>query len=155
MLSAPAWENLILGRHWEGQFSSPLSLHRERIDAYGREIVSDYDVRPANLEQEGGAFSGGNQQKLVVGREIAKAPRLLVIAHPTRGVDLGASALIHEKILRAKAAGCGVLLISADLDEILALSDRIAVLYSGKIMGVVKRSQATVERLGSWMAGIR
>jgi general nucleoside transport system ATP-binding protein len=155
MLSAPAWENVLLGRHWERIFSSPISLHRGRIDAFCREIVSDYDVRPPDTAQEAGAFSGGNQQKLVVGREIAKQPKVLVIAHPTRGVDLGASALIHDKILRAKAAGCGVLLISADLDEVLALSDRIAVLYSGRIMGVVKRSQATIERLGSWMAGIK
>lgn len=154
MLAASARENMLLGRHWEGQFSSPIALKPAAIESHGRAIVSGFDLRPPDLDQEAGAFSGGNQQKIVVGRELSKEPKLLVVAHPTRGVDLGASSMIHDKILRAKAAGCGVLLISADLDEVLALSDRIAVLFSGRVMGVVPRAEASVKRLGLWMAGV-
>ncbi|MDE2237071.1 MAG: heme ABC transporter ATP-binding protein, partial [Elusimicrobia bacterium] len=149
-----AWENMLLGRHREREFSSPLSLDQAAIRRYGRALVSDFDLRPPDLEQRAAAFSGGNQQKIVVGRELSKSPRVLVAAHPTRGVDIGAAALIHDRILRAKAAGCGVLLISADLDELLALCDRIAVLYSGRLMGVLPRGQANLETLGRWMAGL-
>ncbi len=154
MLGAEAWENMLLGRHWEKEFSSPLRLHRDVILSYGRRLISDYDLRPPELEQEAGAFSGGNQQKIIVGRELAKDPKVLVAAHPTRGVDLGASALIHQKIIEAKSAGTGVLLISADLDEILTRSDRILVLFSGRVMGEVPRAKADIETLGLWMAGV-
>src|SRR5207248_3129890 len=119
-----------------------------------RQLIADYDLRPPELHLPAAAFSGGNQQKIIVGREISKNPAILVAAHPTRGVDFAASALIHEKLRRAKANGTGVLLVSADLDELLDLSDRIAVIYSGRIMGLLPRAEATVEKLGLWMAGI-
>ena len=153
MLGEQAWENMLLGRHWEEAFSGPLALKRQAIAEYGRTLIADYDLRPPELAQKAGDFSGGNQQKIIVGREISKRPKVLVAAHPTRGVDLRASQLIHDRILQAKAQGTGVLLISADLDEILALSDRIVVLFAGKIMGEISAAQATVERLGLWMAG--
>ncbi|MBI3552643.1 MAG: ABC transporter ATP-binding protein [Elusimicrobia bacterium] len=154
MLAAAAWENMLLGRHWEPVFSTPFRLQRGAIAGYGRKIIADYDLRPPELEQEAGAFSGGNQQKIIVGREVSKDPKILVAAHPTRGVDWGASALIHQKILETKAAGAGVLLISADLDEVLSLSDRIIVLFSGRVMGEVARADAKIEKLGCWMAGV-
>lgn len=154
MLAAPAWENMIIGRHGEAEFSRPWALKRAAVAAHGRRLISDYDLRPPELEQPAEDFSGGNQQKIIVGRELSKIPALLVAAHPTRGVDLGAAQLISAKILAAKARGAGVLLISADLDEILALSDRIVVLFAGKLMGEVTGKQASVERLGLWMAGV-
>ena len=154
LLPAPAWENVLLGRQGEPAFGRPWALNREAAQELTAKVVRDYDVRPPEPDQPAGAFSGGNQQKLIVGREIAKEPALLVVAHPTRGVDLGATRLIHEKILRAKAAGCAVLLISADLDEVLALPDRIAVLCHGKVMGQCSRAEAKLEKLGLWMAGV-
>ncbi|MDE2293383.1 MAG: ATP-binding cassette domain-containing protein, partial [Elusimicrobia bacterium] len=154
LMPAPAWENMLLGRQNEPAFSTPWALKRPAILEHGRRVIADFDVRPPELEQAGGAFSGGNQQKFVVGRELSKDPALIVAAHPTRGVDLGASRLIHAKLLAAKAAGKAVLLISADLDEVLALSDRVVVLFAGRVMGEVPRAQATVERLGPWMAGV-
>jgi simple sugar transport system ATP-binding protein len=154
LLPAPAWENTLLGRHREAAFGTALAVNREAAKRLTAEIIKDFDVRPPEADQPAGAFSGGNQQKLIVGREISKLPALLVVAHPTRGVDLGASRLIHEKILKAKAGGAAVLLISADLDEIMALSDRIAVLCAGKVVGQCSRADAKIEKLGLWMAGV-
>jgi simple sugar transport system ATP-binding protein len=154
LLQAPAWENTLLGRHREPAFGSAFAVNREAARALTAEIIKDFDVRPPEADQPAGAFSGGNQQKLIVGREISKLPALLVVAHPTRGVDLGASRLIHDKILKAKAAGAAVLLISADLDEIMALSDRIAVLCAGRVVGQCARADAKIEQLGLWMAGV-
>ncbi len=154
LLSAPAWENTLLGRHHERAFGWAWAINRDAARALTAAIINDYDVRPPEADQPAGAFSGGNQQKLVVGREISKTPALLIMAHPTRGVDLGAARLIHDKILRAKAAGAAVLLISADLDEILALSDRIAVLCAGRIVGQCSRAEAKIEQIGLWMGGV-
>jgi simple sugar transport system ATP-binding protein len=154
LMGAAAWENMLLGLQRERRFGRMWKLDRPAIAEHVRRILKDFDVRPPAPEQPAAAFSGGNQQKFVVGRELAKSPKLLVAAHPTRGVDLGASRLIHEKLLQARAEGAAILLISADLDEILALSDRVAVLHAGKVMGVVPRAEATVERLGTWMAGL-
>ena len=154
LLQAPAWENTLLGRHREPAFATAWAVDRQAARSLTAEIIKDFDVRPPEAEQPAGAFSGGNQQKLIVGREISKLPALLVVAHPTRGVDLGASRLIHDKILKAKAAGAAVLLISADLDEIMALSDRIAVLCAGKVVGQCARADAKIEQLGLWMAGV-
>ena len=154
LLAAPAWENALLGRQREPRFGTPWKLDRAAARSLTAEIIKDYDVRPPEADQHAGGFSGGNQQKIIVGREVSKIPALLVVAHPTRGVDLGASRLIHEKILKAKAAGAAVLLISADLDEVLALSDRIAVLCAGRVVGECPRAEATVAQLGLWMAGV-
>jgi simple sugar transport system ATP-binding protein len=154
LMGAAAWENMLLGLQRKRRFGKTWKLDRPAIAEHVRRILKDFDVRPPAPEQPAAAFSGGNQQKFVVGRELAKSPKLLVAAHPTRGVDLGASRLIHEKLLEARANGAAILLISADLDEILALSDRVAVLHAGRVMGVVPRAEATVERLGSWMAGL-
>jgi ABC-type uncharacterized transport system ATPase subunit len=154
LLQAPAWENTLLGRHREPAFGTAFAVDRQAARTLTAEIIKDFDVRPAEADQPAGAFSGGNQQKLIVGREISKLPALLVVAHPTRGVDLGASRLIHDKILKAKAAGAAVLLISADLDEVMALSDRIAVLCAGKVVGQCARKDAKIEQLGLWMAGV-
>ena len=101
------------------------------------------------------SLSGGNIQKLVMARELARNPRVLIAAQPTRGVDIGATEYIHQRLLDQRAKGTATLLISEDLDEILALSDRIAVIYEGEIVGVVERDEADVERLGLMMAGVR
>ena len=99
-------------------------------------------------------FSGGNQQKIVVGRELLRGPRLLVAAQPTRGVDVGAIEFIHKELVKARDQGLAVLLVSADLSEILALSDRILVMHGGRIVGELTPEEATEERLGLLMAGV-
>jgi ABC-type uncharacterized transport systems, ATPase components len=116
--------------------------------------VEEFDVRPRSTELSARRFSGGNQQKIVVGRELLRGPRLLIAAQPTRGVDVGAIEFIHKELVAARDRGLAVLLVSADLSEILALSDRILVMHRGRIMGELTPQEATEERLGLLMAGI-
>ena len=99
-------------------------------------------------------LSGGNIQKLIMARELSRHPAILIAAQPTRGVDISASSYIHQRLLAQREAGTGILLISEDLDEIRALSDRIAVMYEGRIIGVVDRGQASLEQVGLMMAGV-
>src|SRR5262249_12696694 len=113
----------------------------------------EYDVRPAELTMRAGKLSGGNQQKLIIAREFHRNPKALIAAQPTRGVDVGAIEFIHKRIIRARADGAGVLLISAELDEIMALSDRILVMFEGKIVGDFLRGKVDETALGLKMAG--
>ncbi len=113
-----------------------------------------FDVRPRSTALSARRFSGGNQQKIVVGRELLRGPRLLIAAQPTRGVDVGAIEFIHRQLVEARDQGMAVLLVSADLSEVLALSDRILVMYGGRIVGELSPEEATEERLGLLMAGI-
>ena len=99
-------------------------------------------------------LSGGNQQKVIVAREISRRPELLIAMHPTRGLDVGAIEYIHKSIMDQRDAGIGVLLVSTELDEVLKLSDRVAVMYEGRIMGIVKPSETTVEEMGLMMGGM-
>jgi len=117
--------------------------------------MEEFDVRPRIIEHLGGNFSGGNQQKLVVGREIKANPKFMVVAQPTRGLDVGAIEFIHRQILRMREQDVGILLISMELEEIFSLSDRILVMYEGKIMGEVKPEETTIEEVGLMMAGKR
>jgi ABC-type uncharacterized transport system ATPase subunit len=128
-------------------------LRPGRIDAHCRRLVQDYDVRVQSLHAPLGRLSGGNQQKAVLARELSRNPKLLVAAQPTRGLDVGAYQAMHEQLLRFAEAGGATLLISAELDEVLALSDRIGVLYGGRLVGMLDAQDATVERIGLWMAG--
>jgi len=111
-------------------------------------------VRPCNPALRTAAFSGGNQQKIVLAREIDRAPSLLLVGQPTRGVDIGAIEFIHRRLLEMRAAGKAILLVSVELDEILALSDRILVMFDGRIVGELPRADATEAKLGLLMAGI-
>ena len=122
--------------------------------ARARQLVSEFSVKTPRLDTPVKNLSGGNIQKLIMARELSRDPMLLIAAQPTRGVDIGATEFIHQRLLEQRAAGKAILLISEDLDEIRALSDRIAVMYEGRIVGVVERDQATVEEIGLIMAGI-
>jgi simple sugar transport system ATP-binding protein len=115
--------------------------------------VADYDVRPPDLTLPAGKLSGGNQQKLIVAREFQRQPRVLVAAQPTRGVDVGAIEFIHSRIVRARDEGTGVLLVSSELDEILTLSDRILVMFEGRIVAEFRRGEVTERELGLKMGG--
>ena len=153
LLDAPLWENRILGHQTQKPNAKGILVDRKGAKADTRRIVEEYDVRTPSIDVMANALSGGNQQKLIVGREMSGEPRLLIAAHPTRGVDVGAQAAIWDEIRRARAAGLGVLLISADLDELIGLSDRIKVLLRGRLVADADPQTVTPEQLGSAMTG--
>jgi len=147
-------ENLFLRDHSSPKFSFGIFLSVKKMAAHARELVKEFNVKTPQLETPIKNLSGGNIQKLIMARELSRDPKLLIAAQPTRGVDVGATEFIHQRLLEQRSAGKAILLISEDLDEIRSLSDRIAVMYEGKIMGVVDRCHATVEGIGLMMAGI-
>ncbi|MCD9155302.1 ABC transporter ATP-binding protein [Aeromicrobium duanguangcaii] len=153
LLDAPLWENRVLGHQTrEPNIAGPL-IDRRGARADTERIVRDYDVRTPGIDTLARALSGGNQQKLIVGREMSGEPSLLIASHPTRGVDVGAQAAIWDHIKRARREGLAVLLISADLDELIGLSDTIAVLLRGRLVGTFDPSAVTPQELGSAMTG--
>jgi simple sugar transport system ATP-binding protein len=121
----------------------------ERAD----QLIQAFDIRTPNRDAPLKTLSGGNIQKMILARELSRQPRVLVAAQPTRGVDISATEYIHRRLIQQRAQGTATLLISEDLDEIRNLSDRIAVMYEGQVVGVVERDEATVEQLGLMMAG--
>jgi simple sugar transport system ATP-binding protein len=153
LLDAPLWENRILGHVTERPNSRGALLDLKAARADTERIVSAYDVRTPGIEVTAGSLSGGNQQKLIVGREMSHAPKLLIAAHPTRGVDVGAQAAIWDHIREARREGLAVLLISADLDELIGLSDTLRVMYRGRLVADADPATITPEELGSAMTG--
>jgi general nucleoside transport system ATP-binding protein len=153
LLDAPLWENRMLGHQTEPPNSKGALLDIGGARADTEKIVAEYDVRTPNIDVTAGALSGGNQQKLIVGREMSHAPKVLIAAHPTRGVDVGAQAQIWDSIREARRAGMGVLLISADLDELIGLSDSLKVMYRGKLVADADPATVTPEQLGLAMTG--
>ncbi|HHX67714.1 MAG: ABC transporter ATP-binding protein [Miniphocaeibacter sp.] len=145
-------ENLI-GLKYNNELSRGIFIDEKKSEEFSEKLVEDYDIRPRNVESSAEFLSGGNAQKIVVAREISSEGRLLIASQPTRGVDIGAIEMIRKKINEEKAKGKAILLISADLEEILALSDRIAVIFEGKITGELQVHEATEEKLGMLMAG--
>lgn len=149
-----AWENVAFGYHHAPEFNSGLLMDNDAIrkDAAGK--IERFDVRPPDCHLAARNFSGGNQQKIVVAREIERNPDLLLIGQPTRGVDIGAIEFIHKRIVALRDAGKAVLLVSVELDEIMSLSDRIAVMFDGRIMGERHPRETTTGELGLLMAGV-
>ena len=145
--------NMILGSEWSEKFSKNGFLDKGKISAYTEKIVDQFDIRGAegNVTAEG--LSGGNQQKLILGRELTRDPVTIVAAQPTRGVDVGAIEYIHKKLLAMRDEGKAILLISAELEELKTLSDRIIVLYEGEIVARGDTDQLSEEELGLLMAG--
>ncbi len=154
LLDAPLWENRVLGHQSrEPNVKGPL-IDRSGARGDTQRIVEEYDVRTPGLDVLARALSGGNQQKLIIGREMAGSPSLLVAAHPTRGVDVGAQAAIWDHIKRARREGLAVLLVSADLDELIGLSDTIRVILRGRLVGgAFDPATVTPQELGSAMTG--
>ncbi len=144
-------ENLILGQ--QHKFTRGGALDRARILEHARTQIATYDIRPADPQALARTLSGGNQQKIVIAREMARSFQVLLAAQPTRGVDVGAIEFIHARLREARDAGKAILLVSADLAEVLALSDRVAVLYGGRIAVTLARAAATTEVLGPYMTG--
>jgi len=153
LLDAPLWENRVLGHQTrEPNIAGPF-IDRNGAREDTERIVREYDVRTPGIDTLARALSGGNQQKLIVGREMSGEPSVLIAAHPTRGVDVGAQAAIWDHIKRARRDGLAVLLISADLDELIGLSDTISVLLRGRIVGTFDPASVTPQQLGSAMTG--
>jgi simple sugar transport system ATP-binding protein len=147
-------DNLVLDTYYRSPFVNGITINQEAIYQNAEQLVEEFDVRTPSVETPGGSLSGGNQQKLVVAREFSRPLKLLIAAQPTRGIDVGSIEFIHNQIVAKRDAGVAVLLVSSELDEIMALSDRIAVMYKGEIIGIVPREQATREGLGLLMAGV-
>ncbi|MFI9120277.1 ABC transporter ATP-binding protein [Streptomyces bikiniensis] len=153
LLEAPLWENRILGHVTEAPNSKRGVLDPKAARKDTERIVREYDVRTPGIDVTAASLSGGNQQKLIVGREMSHAPKFLIAAHPTRGVDVGAQAQIWDAIRDARREGLAVLLISADLDELIGLSDTLRVMYRGKLVADADPATITPEELGSAMTG--
>ncbi|MFG1941861.1 ABC transporter ATP-binding protein [Nonomuraea sp. NPDC048826] len=153
LLEASLWENRVLGHQTRPPASRGIWVDRRASRADTQRIVEAYDVRTPGVDTLALALSGGNQQKLIVGREMSGDPKVLIAAHPTRGVDVGAQAAIWEHLRNARAAGLAVLLISADLDELIGLSDTLYVIYRGRFAARLDPSGVTPERLGGYMTG--
>jgi general nucleoside transport system ATP-binding protein len=155
LLDAPLWENRVLGHQTEAPSSKGLLIDRAAARRDTERIVAEYDVRTPGIDVLASALSGGNQQKFIVGREMSSRISLLVASHPTRGVDVGAQAAIWDHVRAARRQGLAVLLISADLDELIGLSDRISVILRGRLVAEVDPGTVTPEELGSAMTGAR
>jgi simple sugar transport system ATP-binding protein len=153
LLEAPLWENTLLGRDADPDFLKGPFINAAATRADCRDIIDQFDVRTPSEVVPAYALSGGNQQKLLVGRELSSEPRVLVAAHPTRGVDIGAQAAIWDKLRIARDEGLAVLLISADLEELIGLSDNIVVMFDGRINARLVPADATPELLGTYMTG--
>jgi general nucleoside transport system ATP-binding protein len=145
--------NSILGVHRNVPISGAVLLNQPYIDERAERLVREYDVRPPNIALACKALSGGNQQKLIVARELDINPKLILISQPTRGVDIGAIEFIHKKIIEYRDNGAAVLLVSAELDEVLSLSDRVMVMYDGRIVGEVNPKIVSEEEIGLMMTG--
>src|SRR5512138_1866727 len=147
-------ENMILREHHKPPFSRGGFLDLPAISRYTDDLIGKFQVKTPSRETLAKNLSGGNIQKVVLARELSRHPRAIVAAQPTRGLDIGATEYVREQLLEQRRQGAAIMLISEDLDEILALSDRIAVIYEGQIMDIVPRENATPEKLGLLMAGV-
>ncbi|MEM7547160.1 MAG: ABC transporter ATP-binding protein [Pseudomonadota bacterium] len=147
-------DNSILGFQDTAAAGAGFALDRTHIATRAAAHVAEFDVRPPTAGLRAGQYSGGNQQKLVLAREIDAAPKLLLVGQPTRGVDIGAIEFIYERLMRLKATGCAILLVSVELEEVLSLSDRILVMSNGEQTGMVDRADADERSLGLMMAGV-
>jgi simple sugar transport system ATP-binding protein len=147
-------ENMVLRDHHKQPFSRSGFLRLGVIAAYTDELIKKFQIKTPSRDTPAKSLSGGNIQKVVLARELARQPRVLIAAQPTRGLDIGATEYVHARLQEQRQQGTAILLISEDLDEILGLSDRIAVIYEGQIMGIVECEQAVPEQLGLLMAGV-
>ncbi len=154
VLSYSIADNMVLCTYYKPPFARGVIMFQEAINAQAKRLVKEFDVRAPSIYTQAGTLSGGNQQKVIVARELSRPYNLLVAAQPTRGLDVGSIEFIHKRVIEQRDAGHAVLLVSAELDEILSLSDRVAVMYKGEIIGVVPIEEATRENIGLLMAGI-
>jgi ABC-type uncharacterized transport system ATPase subunit len=155
VLTFPVADNLALNTYYLPPFASGVAIHERSIFATAEELVKEFDIRTPSVGTVASSLSGGNQQKVIVARELSRPIKLLIASQPTRGLDVGSIEYIHRQLVDKRDQGCAVLLASTELDEIMSLSDRIAVMYRGKIMDILPGNQATREQLGLLMAGVQ
>jgi general nucleoside transport system ATP-binding protein len=146
-------DNLVLNRYSEPEFATRGIRNGAAVDEFAKQLVSQFDIRTPSIRTSAESLSGGNKQKVVIARELAADPVLLIASQPTRGVDVGSIEFIHSQIIAARDGGAGVLLVSAELDEILGLSDRILVVHEGRIVGEFSGEEADRGDIGRLMAG--
>ena len=149
-----AYENLIFGYHHQEPFSKSSILKEKEILSFSKKVMEEYDVRPSTPSLITSNFSGGNQQKIILSRELNENPKILLVGQPTRGVDIGAIEFIHQRLIDMRDKGAAILLVSVELDEVLSLSDRIAVMFDGQIVGEKINKNVTDRELGLLMAGV-
>ncbi|MBL8594257.1 MAG: ATP-binding cassette domain-containing protein, partial [Devosia sp.] len=148
------WENAILGYEDEKQYGKGVILDIGAAQQEARKQIKEFDIRPQNERLKTANFSGGNQQKIVLAREMERNPDVLIVGQPTRGVDIGAIEFIHNQIIKMRDAGKAILVVSVELDEIRSLADRILVMFDGHIVGEADPATATERELGLMMAGV-
>lgn len=154
VLASPIVENLILNTYYKSPFAKGVALQSTAILEESKKLIHDFDIRTPGPMVSAGSLSGGNQQKVIIARELSRPIHLLIASQPTRGLDVGSIEYIHKQILLKRDTGAAVLLVSTELDEVLELSDRIAVMFRGKIVAVVPAENATKEYIGLLMAGV-
>ncbi len=154
VLSFPVRDNLVLCTYYALPFARGFEIDEPRVEQEAEKLVKQFDVRTPSTMTRAGSLSGGNQQKVIVARELDRRVKLLIVNQPTRGLDVGSIEFIHRRIVDARDQGAAVLLVSAELDEIMSLSDRIAVMYKGRILETLDAKNATREQLGLLMAGM-
>ncbi len=154
VLTATIADNLVLNTYYLDPFAKGVVIQEDQIRDNAENIIKNFDVRTPSAMIPVGSLSGGNQQKVIVGREFSRSIKFLVAAQPTRGLDVGSIEYIHNRLLEKRDDGCAILLVSTELDEIMELSDRIAVMFDGKIIAVVDAEGATKEQIGLLMAGV-
>ena len=146
-------DNMVLNNYYQDPYASGPIMHQEAIDAHGLELVEEFDVRTPGIHTAARTLSGGNKQKVIVAREFSRPTKLLIAAQPTRGIDVGSIEFIHNQIVAQRDRGVAVLVVSAELDEVLGLADRVAVMFDGRIVKTLPIEEASRERVGLLMAG--
>jgi general nucleoside transport system ATP-binding protein len=146
-------ENLVLDRWYTKPYSNKLFLNGREMTKFAEKVIADFDIKTTGLNAPVRSMSGGNLQKIVLGRELSRDPKVLIVHNPTRGLDIGATEYVHKQIIKQRENGVGILLLSLDLDEILTISDRIGVIYEGKIITIVEKQDADVDQIGLLMGG--
>ena len=155
ILSFPVADNLVMNTYYRPPFSRGVVLDQHKILSTSDGLIQEFDIRTPSASTLAGSLSGGNQQKVIIARELSRPIKLLVASQPTRGLDVGSVEYIHNRILSKRDEGCAVLLVSSELDEIMAISDRIAVMFRGKIVDILPVETATKEGVGLLMAGVK
>jgi simple sugar transport system ATP-binding protein len=155
VLSFPVRDNLVLCTYYRPPYTRGIEIDESVIEQNAEDLIRTFDIRTPSAETHVGTLSGGNQQKVIVARELSRAGKFVIANQPTRGLDVGSIEFIHRRIVQARDQGAAVLLISAELDEIMSLSDRIAVMYKGQLLDTVDAKKATREQLGLLMAGVK
>lgn len=154
VLPFPITDNLILNTYYKKPFTKGVVIQRDKVNDHANTLIDEFDIRTPSALLNASSLSGGNQQKVIVAREFSRPIKLLIASQPTRGLDVGSIEYIHGRIIKKRDEGCAVLLVSSELDEIMGLADRIAVMYRGKIVEILPAEKATKEGVGLLMAGI-